>query len=395
MRFVKLIALPAVATIFITSCIRSEAPNAEADIISCEISPDSIVESVVVDNNSVLIRIKPDEDISALSPTFLITDGATISPASGSVQDFLNADSHTVYYTVTSEDGQWKKRYPVRISQNEIPSTYKFNSCRRDLENKQYYYDFYETDDNGESLMKWATGNPGYNLCGVAVRDAMSKYGNESYIPHIYEFFPTVPIFTDESQTTVDYIRLQTRSTGAFGSMMKMPIAAGNIFQGVFEMSLAVSNPRGATKFGETYRYEPIRLSGKYRYKAGATYTDGQGNVVSGKKDMFSIYALFFETDENTEYIDGSIHDANFKHPNLVSMAMLEDPHESSEWVSFDIEFKPVAGRTVDKEKLAKGKYKVGMVISSSVDGDYFKGAVGSTLDVKDLKYDNKQSTNE
>lgn len=371
----KTLAFCACTAFMSVSCIQEEAPNAECDILTCEFPNAEIESNPVIDNYSVTVRMSPKQDISALAPVFTITDGATITPASGSVQNFLNAENHTIYYTVTSEDGEWSKKYPVKIVQKEIPSEYKFNNCMLDPTGK--YYTFFENDSEDEPIMTWATGNPGFAFTGLG------KTPSD---------FPTVPIFTNNTSELkrAEYIRLTTRSTGFFGSFFKMPIAAGNIFQGTFDTGIATSNPRGATKFGEPYRYNPKKLTGTFRYKAGDIYTDDKGNEITGKKDLFSIYALFFETDENVTYIDGSIHDSNFTHPNLISLALMGNPHEAADWEAFEIPFNMVDGKTVDTEKLAQGKYKIGIVISSSADGDYFKGAVGSTLDIKDLKIEHE-----
>ena len=43
-------------------------------------------------------------------------------------------------------------------------------------------------------------------------------------------------------------------------------------------------------------------------------------------------------------------------------------------------------GRVIDDTKLKNGEYKLGIVFSSSVDGAYFKGAVGSTLYVDEVE---------
>ena len=43
-------------------------------------------------------------------------------------------------------------------------------------------------------------------------------------------------------------------------------------------------------------------------------------------------------------------------------------------------------GRVIDDTKLKNGAYKLGIVFSSSVDGAYFKGAVGSTLYVDEVE---------
>ena len=42
--------------------------------------------------------------------------------------------------------------------------------------------------------------------------------------------------------------------------------------------------------------------------------------------------------------------------------------------------------KTVDKDKLKAGKYNVAIVFSSSIEGDYFRGAVGSTLHIEEVE---------
>ena len=402
--------LVSVATAFCaTSCIQDEALNTECDILSCSLPEGYLVAAPKVDNYTVTLQIQDNVDISKLAPEFEITPGATITPASGSVQDFLYAENNTINYTVTSQDGAWRKVYPVRVVQNMPPSEYFFNVPKLDPQRKYSIFD--EVDTDGAFLMSWASGNPGYVLCGVADVEARKKYG-DSYKDHVWEFFPTRAVFNgevslvDRGGTTFfmvgnepavpEYIHLETCSTGSFGTMVGMPIAAGNIFQGFFDISQAIANPRGATKFGEPYRYVPQTFKGRYRYKAGPTFTNEKGQVEAGRLDECSIYALFYETDDNVEYIDGSIHDADFKHPNLVAIAMVDTKgqHETNGWVEFDTPFE-MTGRAVDYDKLAHGGYKIGIVISSSADGDYFRGAVGSTLDVADLKIINTNTETE
>ena len=113
-----------------TSCIKEEAPNAEADITG-----------VSLGENSPLIRI--------LAPEFTLTEGATIEPASGTKRQFFTAhdsifldpltyenDTIKVFkaipqtYTVTSQDGKWKKTYTVNIVNNATPSDFHFDNVR-------------------------------------------------------------------------------------------------------------------------------------------------------------------------------------------------------------------------------------------------------------------------
>ena len=410
MNFVYKTVVVAATVLAATSCIQDEALNTECDIITCSFPSEIVVSDPTITNNRVTVNVVPDADISKLAPTFTLTEGATISPASGSVQNFLNADDHTVSYTVTSQDGEWHKTYRVQVVQQLKPSEYLFNKVELDPTKK--YSIFNEYDDNGNFLMAWSSGNPGYVMCGEANKAARAAYGKDNYKDHIWEFFPTLAVFpegttmkTDNDNVTSfvnggkyaqpEYIRLVTRSTGGFGAQVKMPIAAGNIFQGEFDLGSAVSQPREATRFGEPYNYKPVKLSGEYRFKAGDVFTDGKGNVVVGRKDIFSIYAIFFESDDDVKFIDSTVHYNDFMHPNMVALAHLTDAHETGlgddDWVKFEIEFDyDKYKKAVNADLLAKGVYRLGIVIASSAEGDYFRGAVGSTLDVRNIKVTNE-----
>lgn len=410
MNFVYKTVVVAATVLAATSCIQNEALNTECDIITCSFPSEIVVSDPTITNNRVTVNVVPDADISKLAPTFTLTEGATISPASGSVQNFLNADHHTVSYTVTSQDGEWHKTYRVQVVQQLKPSEYLFNKVELDPTKK--YSIFNEYDENGNFLMAWSSGNPGYVMCGEANKAARAAYGKDNYKDHIWEFFPTLAVFpegttmkTDNDNVTSfvnggkyaqpEYIRLVTRSTGGFGAQVKMPIAAGNIFQGEFDLGSAVSQPREATRFGEPYNYKPVKLSGEYRFKAGDVFTDGKGNVVVGRKDIFSIYAIFFESDDDVKFIDSNVHYNDFMHPNMVALANLTDAHETGlgddDWVKFEIEFDyDKYKKAVNADLLAKGVYRLGIVIASSAEGDYFRGAVGSTLDVRNIKVTNE-----
>ena len=74
-------------SVSLTSCIQDEAPNAEADIVSCSLpkeilSYSSIDVGLEFDKNinayPIYISVKPGTDITALAPEFELTPGATI-----------------------------------------------------------------------------------------------------------------------------------------------------------------------------------------------------------------------------------------------------------------------------------------------------------------------------
>lgn len=177
-------------------------------------------------------------------------------------------------------------------------------------------------------------------------------------------------------------LSLVTRSTGFFGSIMGMPIAAGNLFIGSFDVGNAMSNPLKATKFGLPFRHIPTYLAGYYKYKAGDQFTEG-GKPVSGKRDICDIYAIMYETSESVPTLDGT---NAFTSPNLVSIARIDDAKETDEWTYFKLPFHMLSGKYIDKEKLTAGKYNVAIVFTSSLEGDHFNGAIGSTLLIDEVE---------
>ena len=70
---------------------------------------------------------------------------------------------------------------------------------------------------------------------------------------------------------------------------------------------------------------------------------------------------------------------------NIICTAEIPDRHASEEWVPFKVPFLYRSGKSIDKDKLAAGLYNLAIVASSSMDGDRFAGAVGSTLMIDEL----------
>ena len=212
--------------------------------------------------------------------------------------------------------------------------------------------------------MEWASGYAGYAMTGV---------------PKTADDYPT---FQFANGKTGKCLSLVTRSTGFFGSIMGMPIAAGNLFIGSFDVGNAMSNPLKATKFGLPFRHVPTYLAGYYKYKAGDQFTEG-GKPVSGKRDICDIYAIMYETSESVPTLDGT---NAFTSPNLVSIARIDDAKETDEWTYFKLPFHMLSGKYIDKEKLTAGKYNVAIVFTSSLEGDHFNGAIGSTLLIDEVE---------
>ena len=341
--------------IFSSSCIREEAPNAEADILSCRLPGVVMTTSPIITNNSINIFVGPGTDISSLAPEFTLTPGATIDPPSGTARDFHSPQQ----YTVTAADGFWKKKYTVSVIDTELATIYNFEDTLGGQK-----YDIFVEREGEKVVMEWASGNAGYAMTGV---------------PKTADDYPT---FQFANGKTGKCLSLVTRSTGFFGSIMGMPIAAGNLFIGSFDVGNAMSNPLKATKFGLPFRHIPTYLAGYYKYKAGDQFTEG-GKPVSGKRDICDIYAIMYETSESVPTLDGT---NAFTSPNLVSIARIDDAKETDEWTYFKLPFHMLSGKYIDKEKLTAGKYNVAIVFTSSLEGDHFNGAIGSTLLIDEVE---------
>ena len=139
MKLKDLLACAATGMILCTSCIKNEAPNAEADILNCTL-PEGILTDAIINYNApfdgeinaypLRLEVHNGTDLTQLAPTFELTPGATITPANGSTQNF----TRPVRYEVTSEDGQWHRTYSVSIQfpkAESIPTSYHFETCGR------------------------------------------------------------------------------------------------------------------------------------------------------------------------------------------------------------------------------------------------------------------------
>ena len=345
------------------SCIREEKMNIEAAIEAC--SGSNIELSDVNNDHTVVLFVQQGVDRSRINIEFQLADGATIQPveAKNDSADYYDLTSPR-YFKVTAEDGAHSVQYKVTAVPSEMPTEYYFDNLYP-TEGRAFDV-FYELNKPQKQFLKWCSGNTGFNLT------AMAQSRTD---------FPT---FQEEQGRTGKCLKLVTRDTGKFGRMVKMYLAAGNLFAGSFDLKDALSNAPKATKFGFPFFKIPVSLTGYYKYKAGPVYTR-KGVAVDSIRDKCDIYAIMYKADNNSDVLDGT---NAFTSPKLVLLAHMNqgDVVESDEWTYFSIPFETMNGKSIDKTDLAAGKYKLSVVFSSSVDGANFNGAVGSTMYVDDVK---------
>lgn len=366
----------------ITSCIQDEGLNVEAAIDGCSGSNIQL-STINTYSKTVSIYVSKATDLSALEIQFELPEGADIEPVDAAANDhapkydFSNSkvpvtseqtlEQYQRKFRVTSESRTTEAVYMITVIKSELPTEYHFENIE-DGNNK--YHIFYEFNLQKAEMLQWASGNPGFNLTGMA----------RSPLDYI----------TIQSQGYMGKgVKLETKSTGSFGAGVSMPIAAGNLFIGSFEVGNALKDAMKATKFGFPFYKHPTRLSGYYMFKPGTDYTsftlgtDGKKNFFidasMNGKDKGDIYAVLYEADNVEDFLDGY---NSLNSPKIVSLARIksEDVKETSEWTSFDLPFVLQNSKTINADMLAAGKYKLAIVFSSSVEGAAFKGSVGSTL---------------
>ena len=347
------------------SCIKDEALNSEADITSCKVDNRILIRDPVITNESVKLYVKDSVDIKSQSPQFTLTDGATISPASGTTLDFSKPQT----YIVKSQDGNWQKPYTVEFTFSNMQTQYDFENIRYGnlsddgTGNATTGFDiFYDTNTEGEKN-DWGSGNEGFAILNS------DKPANQ------------YPTFQDDNGYIGKCVNMTTRSTGQWGAWFGTPIAAGNLFLGTFNLDL--SSPAKSTHFGIPFKHTPTELVGYYKYKAGPIFTDAKNNPVQGKTDTFDIYAVLYEVTKDVQYLDGT---NSLTSSNIVAIARITDKKETDTWTRFAIPFAIRDGKSIDADKLQNGNYNISIIMSSSEDGAAFNGAVGSSLCVDEMQ---------
>lgn len=353
-----------------SSCIREEPLNAECDIVAVKLKGDILNRTPIIENDKVTLIVKKGVSVMALAPEFELTPGATIEPPSGTVRNFILPQT----YTVTSQSGEWSKTYTVSAQRsNSISLEYNFEHARQQeaLSGMCFYDVFYEVGPAGNVTLQWASANPAF---------ALTLQGSTP---------STFPTYQADNGVNGKCVALVTRSTGSFGGRVGKPMAAGNLFIGEFDMDNALQKPLESTHFGTPFERVPSVLSGYYKYKPGETYcepdADGKLVPVEGKTDIFNIYAVLFETVEGGEWLDGA-NVLSADNPQIISTAVIDNRRATDEWTEFSIPFVMRPGKSIDPDKLKNGIYSITVVLSSSEGGDYFEGAIGSTLMVDELQ---------
>nr|WP_309569428.1 PCMD domain-containing protein [Bacteroides sp. BFG-638] len=358
-----------------------EALNVEAAIDGCSGSNIQLA-NINTYSKTVSIYVSKSTDLSALEIKFELPDGASINPVNALANDDApkydfstskvpitseqTLEQYQRMFKVTSESGTTEAVYTITVIKSELPTEYHFENIEDGNNN---YHIFYEFNQQKAEMLQWASGNPGFQLTGMG-KNTMD--------------YPTL-----QTQGYIGKgVKLETKGTGSLGLTVGMPIAAGNLFIGSFEVGNALKDAKAATKFGFPFFKHPTKLEGYYKFKPGTEYISGIDKSQSPPKividpsmegkDKGDIYAILYRADNVNDFLDGNL---NFdSEEKIVYIARISDTEmkETDTWTHFSIPFEH--RKEIEQSALDEGKYKLAVVFSSSIEGANFKGSIGSTL---------------
>lgn len=384
------------------SCVAEEPLNKECDIERALLgisNPVEVLDQSVKQADCTIASTETEINWKTLTSTtevgeaplsLFATAGARIYQAdgkewvNGTVLNFSGEQKHN--FRVVSEDGQWERHYSCFVtkpkgSAADEAKTYSFKSNFNDPhmvwanESKGTgYYEWPAEGDLSDIWMDgvWKNGNPGFKL------------SKSSAMPEEYPSTLAVGAGPDGSNC----VKLETMSTGSFGAMVKMPIAAGSFFNGEFDTSNATKAPMKATRFGSSFKYKPVSVNVWLRFEPGDVFCDEKGNEVPGVVDEPDFYVVVYrntDAEGNNIMLQG---DNVLTSPQIVGIARL--PHRlnadgsnqmsaesihgvTAEWkeFTFNIDYR----EPLDPEVLAAKGYSIVIGASSSWFGATFKGA--------------------
>ena len=359
-------------SMLMTSCFGDEPDYCEADIETVTLhvndpaqiffqATDSI-QTIFSTDSVITFTVRGDADVSALSPVFTLSPGATVSPTSGSTHDF---SSGPVIYTVTSQDGKWQRRYRLSVVPTliTVADTLFYNFEHYELEpTYKRFYMWHNTLPDGSLGNDWATANDGFRI-------SMGSAQPMDYPTNGYDGAA---------------VCLTTRDTGPFGRMANKRLAAGNMFLGTFDIQIAMSDHLHATRFGLPFTSKPESFTGYYTYEPGPTVQDFYGNPIAGRIDTADVYAVFYLNHDaagNEMVLYG---DNVLSSDLIVAVAKIDYVAPTSQWTPWDVKFE--YRKEVDEQLLANRGYSLAIVFSSSSAGGEFIGAIGSRLCVDKVR---------
>lgn len=304
------------------------------------------------DNRTVSVSMNPDTagawDLTALVPTIEVSQGAIVTPASGSAIDLSNGKSVT--FTVVAENGT-ENTYTVSAS------------------GSIYFYDF-ETWEAGtmyDDILNpagWATCND-----AVALIKNMGALGGITYTGE----YPVRP--TDEGVEGKGAIIESVYTTGGSILGQKIPaVTSGTIFLGNFNAFAALTNPMATTEFGILFEDKPLTVTGWLKYTPGEDFYDENGDIID-QQDLGTVNAVLYEVSSEDETLNGE----NIYTSEAICATGSFETAGAADFTEFSFDLNYV--KDYDPAKT----YKLAVIFAASKEGNQYRAASGSIMVVDNV----------
>lgn len=314
-----------------------------------------VLEQPVVDETAKTIKFAvsadaTSDDLSKLMPTIEVSEKATVTPASGAVQDFSNGK--TVTYTVTAENGT-KVTYTASVYGNV--TSY-------DFENWSYVSSPSSEDDRLYTAEGWASCND-----AVGLIKQMGSWFGITYTGE-YPVRPSDDAFAGEKAALLEFV--DTKGGNILGQTVPK-VTSASIFLGSFNAMAAVTSPMATTNFGIMYDKQPLKVTGYYKYTPGTEFYNANGELQEGVTDKCAMSAVLYEVSSEDETLNGS---NIYTSDKIVAKAVFTSDKSVDTYTPFELNLE--YAKAYDSSK----KYKFAIIFSASADGASYNAAVGSKL---------------
>ncbi|MDR1406634.1 MAG: PCMD domain-containing protein [Tannerella sp.] len=359
------------AMVLTASCIRDEAPNPEADILSRVFPGNSLRTNEVEIYNDYVVAY-PRANVNLRDSAIVRIE---VSPGASWQRIPHSQTSDTLFYiAVTSESGKYIKSYAITQVES-FPERFDFETWFRPAANFLY-------ENPKEGALQWYSSNNGAAI-------AWSSPGKPA------EDYPVRKASLNGS-TAVELTTMVGPGNIA-GGIVFIPCLSGSVYLGGFNALTGLTNPLRSTFFGVPFDSgKPTRLTGYYFYEEGTEdYILPDGSRDATKQDRCDIYATLFKTDAQTPFLYGdNIHDS----PRVIARAKIrKDEIKTGTPVFFELPFDYTGPTPFSWDELKNQQYKLTIVCASSDRGQFYEGRPGSKLLVDDLRlyYDLSDNENE
>lgn len=390
----------AAVPILLASCIAAEKENTECDIEAVSLHLDTptdffyhdydTMQTVISTENNIVFTIRSYVDVQGVPTTLRVTAGASVYliAEDGTEVPFLNgsavdySDEKVRRFHVVSQDRVWSRDYSIAIV-HDAPSEgnmfIDFEEYHLDSSGKYYVWNAPDIFTDGV----WKNGNPGFKISRSSAK-AME--------------YPSTPVVGGGPDGS-NCVKLETCDTGPFGRMVNMRLASGSMFNGIFDVGNALTDPLKATQFGSPVTHKPAQLRIWLRYEPGSVYQDRDGSPIAGIIDEPDVYVVLFRNEDSSgNKVQPNGYDM-LTNSHIVARGRLSHHYTSNG--SDQISSNPIHGVTnqwqevilpieytaeLDDNILENKGYSIIISIASSWQGAFFKGAIGSKLYIDNLQ---------